>query len=192
MRRRYITTLLFLVFLAILARDASAVSFEDGYLRYSSGRLLFKFPEGDWEAVTEMPPPYDAFRIGSKPDLVLAARVRPAVILIWVEHSSTDYSGRRLKAYKRLEGTLKSRKTAAERSKKYQYFDYDLFNGMVAAKSMMAAQVGDLQLKGYGEARIYFHEGETYFQYFELLADSEVFEAVRAEFVEALKETRGY
>ena len=192
MRKRYIKILLLFVFLAILASDVLAVSFEDGYLRYSSGRLLFKFPAGDWEAVTEMPPPYDAFRIGSKPDLVLAARVRPAVILIWVEHSSTDYSGRLLKAYKRLEGTLKSRKKAAQISKKYQYFDYDLFNGVPAAKSRMAAQVGDLQLKGYGEARIYIHESETYFQYFELLADSEVFEAVRAEFIEALKETRGY
>jgi hypothetical protein len=192
MGRRYITTLLFLVFLAILASHASAVSFEDGYLRYSSGRLLFKFPAGEWQAVTEMPPPYDAFRVGSKPDLVLAAEVRPAVILIWVEHTSTDYTGRRLKAYERLGKILKSRRKAAKGSKKYQYFDYDLFNGVPAAKSRMAAQVGDLQLKGYGEARIYFHEGDTYFQYFELLADSEVFEAVRAEFVEALKETHGY
>jgi hypothetical protein len=187
MRLRFITSLLFLVFLAIFVKHA--LSFEDGYFRYPKGRLLFKLPAGNWEVVKKIPPPYDAFKVGPKPDVILAAMVRPAVILIWTERSSTDYSGRLLKAYERLEKILKKRQRGA---REYQYFDYDLSGGTPAATSAMAAQAGDLQIKGYGEARIYTHEGNTYFQYIELLADSDVFEAVREEFVEALGETRGY
>ena len=41
---------------------------------------MFKLPAGDWEVVKEVPAPYDAFTVGKKPDVVLAARVRPAVI----------------------------------------------------------------------------------------------------------------
>jgi hypothetical protein len=190
MRLRSITSLLFLVFLATLASRAQA--FEDGYFRYPKGRLLFKLPAGTWEVVKQMPEPFDAFKLGSKPDVILAAMVRPAVILIWTDRSSTDYSGRLLKAYERLEKILKKRQRAAKGSEEYQYFDYDLLSGTPAAKSAMAAQTGDLQVKGFGEARIYSHEGSTYFHYFELLADADVFEAVSAEFIEALQQTRGY
>jgi hypothetical protein len=56
----------------------------------------------------------------------------------------------------------------------------------------MAARAEDLQVQGKGQARIYFHEGRTYFQSIKLLADSEVFDAVIEEFAEALKETRGH
>jgi hypothetical protein len=49
---------------------------------------MFKLPAGDWEVVKEVPAPYNAFTVGKKPDVVLAARVRPAVIKIWVERSS--------------------------------------------------------------------------------------------------------
>ena len=55
----------------------------------------------------------------------------------------------------------------------------------------MAAQEEDLEVQGQGEARIYFHKGRTYFQYIELLADSDGSDAVKEEFAEALKETRG-
>ncbi len=190
MRLRSITLLLFFLFLATLASHAQA--FEDGYFRYPEGRLLFKLPLGTWQVVKKMPESFDAFKMGSKPDVILAAMVRPAVILIWTERSSTDYSGRLLKAYERLEKILRKRQRAAKGSGEYQYFEYDLLGGTPAAKSAMAAQAGDLQVKGYGEARIYSHEGSTYFHYFELLADADVFEAVGEEFIEALQQTRGY
>ena len=124
--------------------------------------------------------------------MVLAARVRPAVIKIWVERSSRDYSDNLIKAYGKLRDILKNRSKAARASKNYQYFEYELLSGVPAAESTMAAQAEDLQVRGQGEARIYFYKGKTYFQYFELLADSDVFDAVKEEFSEALKETRGH
>jgi hypothetical protein len=174
------------------ATAASGASLEEGYLSYSKGRLMFKLPAGDWEVVKEVPAPYDAFTLGKKPDVVLAARVRPAVIKIWVERSSRDYSDNLIKAYGKLRDILKNRSKAARASKNYQYFEYELLGGVPAAESTMAAQAEDLQVRGQGEARIYFHKGNTYFQYFELLADSDVFDAVKEEFSEALKETRGH
>ncbi len=187
MRLRFLPSLLLVLFLAIPA--SQALAFEDGYFRYPKGRLLFKLPAGTWEVVKKMPEPYNAFKVGSKPDVILAAMVRPAVILIWTERSSSDYSGKLLKAYEKLENILKKRQRAAV---EYKYFDYDLLGGTPAARTSMAAQAGDLQIKGYGEARLYFHEGNTYFHYIELLADSDVFELVSQEFIEALAETSGY
>jgi len=192
MGRRLVTVLLILIFGGLGTTAAFGASLEEGYLRYSKGRLKFKLPAGDWEIVKEVPAPYDVFTVGKKPDVVLAARVRPAVIKIWVERSSRDYSDNLIKAYGKLKDILKSRRKAARASKNYQYFEYELLGGMPAAESTMAAQAEDLQVQGQGEARIYFHKGRTYFQYIELLADSDVFDAVKEEFAEALKETRGH
>ena len=192
MGRRLVTVLLILIFGSLGATAAFGASLEEGYLRYSKGSLKFKLPAGDWEVVKEVPAPYDAFTVGKKPDVVLAARVRPAVIKIWVERSSRDYSDKLIKAYGKLKDILKSRRKAARASKNYQYFEYELLGGVPAAESTMAAQAEDLQVQGQGEARIYFHKGRTYFQYIELLADSDVFDAVKEEFAEALKETRGH
>lgn len=192
MDRRLLTVLLILIFGSLGATPASGVSLEEGYLRYTKGRLQFKLPAGDWEVVKAVPAPYNAFTVGKKPDVVLAARVRPAVIKIWVERSSRNYSDKLIKAYEKLKDILGNRRKAALASKNYQYFEYELLGGVPAAESTMAAQAGDLQVQGQGEARIYFHKGKTYFQYFELLADSDVFDAVKEEFSEALKETRGY
>ena len=192
MGRRLVTVLLILIFGGLGTTAAFGASLEEGYLRYSKGRLKFKLPAGDWEIVKEVPAPYDVFTVGKKPDVVLAARVRPAVIKIWVERSSRDYSDNLIKAYGKLKDILKSRRKAARASKNYQYFEYELLGGVPAAESTMAAQAEDLQLQGQGEARIYFHKGRTYFQYIELLADSDVFDAVKEEFAEALKETRGH
>ena len=192
MGRRLVTVLLILIFGGLGTTAAFGASLEEGYLRYSKGRLKFKLPAGDWEIVKEVPAPYGAFTVGKKPDVVLAARVRPAVIKIWVERSSRDYSDNLIKAYDKLKDILRNRRRAARASKKYQYFEYELLGGMPAAESTMAAQAEDLQVQGEGEARIYFHEGRTYFQYIELLADSDVFDAVKEEFAEALKETRGH
>ena len=192
MGRRLVTVLLILIFGSLGATAAFGASLEEGYLRYSKGRLKFKLPAGDWGIVKEVPAPYDVFTVGKKPDVVLAARVRPAVIKIWVERSSRDYSDNLIKAYGKLKDILKSRRKAARASKNYQYFEYELLGGVPAAESTMAAQAEDLQLQGQGEARIYFHKGRTYFQYIELLADSDVFDAVKEEFAEALKETRGH
>lgn len=192
MGRRLVTVLLILIFGGLGTTAAFGASLEEGYLRYYKGRLKFKLPAGDWEIVKEVPAPYDVFTVGKKPDVVLAARVRPAVIKIWVERSSRDYSDNLIKAYGKLKDILKSRRKAARASKNYQYFEYELLGGVPAAESTMAAQAEDLQLQGQGEARIYFHKGRTYFQYIELLADSDVFDAVKEEFAEALKETRGH
>ena len=192
MGRRLATVLLILIFGSLGATAAFGASLEEGYLHYSKGRLKFKLPAGDWEIVKEVPAPYDVFTVGKKPDVVLAARVRPAVIKIWVERSSRDYSDNLIKAYGKLKDILKSRRKAARASKNYQYFEYELLGGVPAAESTMAAQAEDLQVQGQGEARIYFHKGRTYFQYIELLADSDVFDAVKEEFAEALKETRGH
>ena len=192
MGRRLVTVLLILIFGGLGTTAAFGASLEEGYLRYSKGRLKFKLPAGDWEIVKEVPAPYDVFTVGKKPDVVLAARVRPAVIKIWVERSSRDYSDNLIKAYGKLKDILKSRRKAARASKNYQYFEYELLGGVPAAESTMAAQAEDLQLQGQGEARIYFHKGRTYFQYIELLADSDVFDAVKEEFAGALKETRGH
>ncbi len=192
MDRRLVTVLLILIFGTLVATAASGESIEEGSLLYAKGRLQFKLPAGDWEVVKTVPAPYNAFTVGKKPDVVLAARVRPAVIKIWVERSSRNYSDKLIKAYEKLKDILGNRRKAALASKKYQYFEYELLAGVPAAESTMAAQAGDLQVQGQGEARIYFHKGKTYFQYFELLADSDVFDAVKEEFSEALKETRGY
>jgi hypothetical protein len=192
MRIRAITTLLLFVFLAMFSSRASAVSLEDGYLKYPKGGLMFKLPAGNWEIVKKVPTPYDAFSVGTKPDVVLAATIRPAVIKIWVERSSRDYSDNLIRAYGKLKGILKNRRKAARAAKQYKYFEYELFDGVPAAKSTMAAQVEDFQVQGQGEARIYFHKGKTYFQYIELLADSDVFDGVKEELSEALKETFGY
>ena len=191
MGRRLVTVLLILIFGSLGATAAFGASLEEGSLHYSKGRLKFKLPAGDWEIVKEVPAPYDDFTVGKKPDVVLAARVRPAVIKIWVERSFRDYSDNLIKAYGKLKDILKSRRKAARASKNYQYFEYELLGGVPAAESKMAAQAEDLQVQGQGEARIYFHKGRTYFQYIELLADSDVFDAVKEEFAEALKETRG-
>ena len=106
MGRRLVTVLLILIFGGLGTTAAFGASLEEGYLRYSKGRLKFKLPAGDWEIVKEVPAPYDAFTVGKKPDVVLAARVRPAVIKIWVERSARDYSDNLIKAYGRLRGTL--------------------------------------------------------------------------------------
>ena len=192
MRIRAATTLFLFVFLAICSSRASAASLEDGYLKYPKGGLIFKLPAGNWEIVKKVPAPYDSFSVGTKPDVVLAAGIRPAVIKIWVVRSSRDYSDKLLKAYGKLKDILNSRRKAARAAKQYKYFEYELFDGVPAARSTMAAQVEDLQVQGQGEARIYFHEGKTYFQYIELLADSDVFDGVKEEFSEALKETFSY
>lgn len=192
MRIRAITTLFLFAFLAMFSSRASAVSLEDGYLKYPKGGLMFKLPAGNWEIVKKVPAPYDAFSVGTKPEVVLAAGIRPAVIKIWVVRSSRDYSKNFIKAYGKLKNILKSRRKAARSAKQYKYFEYELFDGVPAAKSKLAAQVEDLQVQGQGEARIYLHEGKTYFQYIELLADSDVFDGVSEEFSEALKETFGY
>ena len=189
MVRRLVTVVLILILGSLGTTAAFGASLEDGYLRYSKGRLKFKLPTGDWEVVREVPAPYDAFTVGKKPDVVLAARVRPAVIKIWVERSSRDYSDNLIKAYGKLKDILNNRRKAARASKNYQYFEYELLGGVPAAESTMAAQAEDLEVQGQGEARIYFHKGRTYFQYIELLADSDVFDAVKEEFAEALKET---
>ena len=189
MGRRLVTVVLILIFGSLGATAAFGASLEDGYLRYSKGRLKFKLPAGDWEVVKKVPAPYDAFTVGKKPDVVLAARVRPAVVKIWVERSSRDYSDNLIKAYGKLKDILNNRRKAARASKNYQYFEYELLGGVPAAESTMAAQAEDLEVQGQGEARIYFHKGRTYFQYIELLADSDVFDAVKEEFAEALKET---
>lgn len=189
MGRRLVTVVLILIFGSLGATAAFGASLEDGYLRYSKGRLKFKLPAGDWEVVKKVPAPYDAFTVGKKPDVVLAARVRPAMIKIWVERSSRDYSDNLIKAYGKLKDILNNRRKAARASKNYQYFEYELLGGVPAAESTMAAQAEDLEVQGQGEARIYFHKGRTYFQYIELLADSDVFDAVKEEFAEALKET---
>jgi hypothetical protein len=189
MGRRLVTVVLILILGSLGTTAAFGASLEDGYLRYSKGRLKFKLPTGDWEIVREVPAPYDAFTVGKKPDVMLAARVRPAVIKIWVERSSRDYSDNLIKAYGKLKDILNNRRKAARTSKNYQYFEYELLGGVPAAESTMAAQAEDLEVQGQGEARIYFHKGRTYFQYIELLADLDVFDAVKEEFAEALKET---
>ena len=192
MRTRAITTLFLFVFLAMFSSRASAVSLEDGYLKYPKGGLMFKLPAGSWEIVKKVPAPYDEFSVGTRPDVVLAAGIRPAMIKIWVVRSSRDYSNNLIKAYGKLKDILKNRRKAARAAKQYTYFEYELLGGVPAASSKLAAQVEDLQVQGQGEARIYFHKGKTYFQYVELLADSDVFDGVKEEFSEALKETFGY
>ena len=146
MGRRLVTALLILIFGGLGPTTAFGTSLEEGYLRYSRGRLKFKLPAGNWDIVKKVPAPYDAFTVGKKPDVVLAARVRPAVIKIWVDRSSRDYSDKLIKAYGRLRGILKNRRGAARASKHYQYFEYELFGGVSAAKSSMAAQAGDLEI----------------------------------------------
>ena len=192
MRNQTITTFFLFAFLVMFFSLASAVSLEEDYLSYPKGGLMFKLPAGNWEVLKKVPAPFDAFNVGTKPDVVLAARIRPALIQIWVKPSSRDYSDNLVKAYEKLENILKNRRKAAWASKNYQYFEYELLSGVPAARSMMAAEAEDLRVQGQGEARIYFHKGKTYFQYFELLADSDVFEAVKEEFSEAMKETRAH
>ena len=192
MRLQTITTLFLFALLAMFSSPASAVSLEDGYLKYPKGGLMFKLPAGNWEIVKKVPEPFDVFSVGTNPEVVLAAGIRPAVIKIWVERSGRDYSDNLLRAYKKLKNILKNRRKAARAAKQYKYFEYELFDGVPAAKSTMAAQVEDFQVRGQGEARIYFHEGKTYFQYIELLTDSDVFDEVKEEFSESLKETFGY
>ena len=198
MRSRLTTAFLVLSLVALLGIIGCAPSIKDGYLRYSPGRLMFKIPPGSWEkvkvaeGVIQMPQPFNKFMVGKKPSVALAAAIRPAVILIWVDHTSRDYSNRLIDGFARLEDFLQDRQEAAQRSKKYEYFEYTLFNDLIAAKTDLAAQSGDFEMRGQGEAQFYFHKGETYFYYFELQADADVFDAVKEEFTEALKETHGY
>ncbi len=197
MRSRLTTAFLVLSLVALLGTIGCAPSIQDGYLRYSPGRLMFKIPPGSWEkvkveeGVIQIPQPFNKFTVGKRPSVALAAAVRPAVIYIWVDHTSRDYSNRLVDGFNRLESFLQNRQKAAQRSNRFKYFEYMLLNDLIAAKTDLAAQSGDFEMRGHGQARIYFHKGETYFYYFELQADAEVFDAVKEEFTEALKETHG-
>jgi hypothetical protein len=197
MRSRLTTAFLVFSLVALIGTIGCAPSIKDGYLNYSPGRLMFKIPPGSWErvkmeeGVMKIPEPFDRFTVGKQPKIALAAAVRPAVILIWVDHTSRDYSKRLVDGFNRLETFLQNRQKAAQSSKTFKYFEYMLLNDLIAAKTDLAAQSGDFEMRGHGQSRIYFHKGETYYYYFELQADAEVFDAVKEEFTEALKETHG-
>ena len=170
---------------------------QEGYFAYSSARLMFKLPPGDWQQVKwqerkDVPSPYNNFIRGNRPKVVLAATIRPAVIFIWTEHKVRDFSERPLKAYEWLEKFLKRREKAIEGSGNNLFFDYELYDKTTAARTSLVGEFEDFQVRGSGKAMFYFPKGSSHLYYFELLADADVFEAVKEEFSEALKETHGY
>jgi hypothetical protein len=186
-------TLLFLGVFGLLGTTSCAgPAKKEGYFRYSAGRLMFKLPPGEWEQIREVPAPYNTFIVEHRPRVVLTARIRPAVIFIWTKQSPRNFSERPIEAYKWLEAFLKTREKAVERSKQDRYFDYEFLAGAIAARTVLGGDLGDVQLRGSGKAMFYYHDGNSHLYYFELLADSAVFEAVKDEFTEALKETHGY
>ena len=170
---------------------------QESYFTYPSGRLQFKLPPGEWERVKlqekkDVPSPYNAFIVGNRPNVVLAAAIRPAVIFIWTERSHRDLSEKSLKAYAWLEKFLKRRERAVDRSGENTSFDYELYAKAIAARTSLTGEFEDFQVKGSGKAMFYFHKGSSYLHYFELLADADVFDAVKEEFTQALEETHGY
>ncbi len=198
MAQRVQKTLLVLGVLGLLGTTSCAgTSKNEGYLKYSSGRLMFKLPSGEWERVRhdqiqKVPIPYKNFIVGARPKVVLVPRIRPAVILIWTEKSYRDLSGQRLEGYKWLEEFLRKREKAVNQSGENRFFDYELLDGSIAARTSLEGEPGDVQVKGSGKAMFHYYLGASYLYYFELLADSDVFDAVNEEFTEALEETHGY
>ena len=198
MEQRVQKALLVLSVLGFLGiTGCAAPALNQGYYKYRSGRLLFKLPSGEWEQVKrdqfqKVPAPYKDFIVGVRPKVVLEPRIRPAVILIWSEKSYRDLSKQPLDAYKWLEEFLRRREKAVRQSNEHRYFDYELLDGAIAATTSLEGEPGDVQVRGSGKAMLHYHGGDSYLYYFELLADSDVFDAVNEEFIEALKGTHGY
>ena len=192
MSPRLTRTLLIVGLWVVFATVASAASMKDGYFRYRRGRLMFKVPPGQWEKVEKAPEAFKHLMTGREPNVILAARIRPAMILIWVKHTYRDLSQSRVTAFGELEKILILRKKAADAHWRYRYFAYELQDDTIKASTAYSAKADDFDVRGHGEGMFYFRNGDSYFYYFELLADSDVFEAIKDEFVGAMEMTHIY
>ena len=192
MSPRLTKALLILGLWILFATVASAASIKDGYFRYPRGRLMFKVPPGQWAKVKEVPEAFKHLIIGRRPNAMLAAGVRPAIIQIWVDRTFRDFSQQRISAFERLEKMIIKRKRRADAHLRYKYFAYELQDDTVKATTALFARANGLDVRGYGEGMFYFRDGKSYFYYIEILADSDVFDAIKDEFLEAMQMTYIY
>ena len=192
MSPRLTKALLILGLWILFAAVASAASINDGYFRYRRGRLMFKVPPGQWAKVEEAPKAFKHLIIGKRPNVMLTAGVRPALIQIWVDKTFRDYSQRRISAFEKLERMIMKRKKSADAHFRYKYFAYELQDDTVKATTALFAKADGFDVRGHGEGMFYFRDGKSYFYYIEILADSDVFDAIKDEFLEAMQMTYIY
>jgi hypothetical protein len=192
MSPRLTRALLILGLCVLFTTVASAASMQDGYFRYRYGRLMFKVPPGKWRKAEQPPEAFKQIMTGKKPNVILTAQIRPAMILIWIDRTFRDYSQRRITAFSELEKIIAKRKKHADAHWRYKYFAYELQDNTIKATTSLMAKGDEFKVRGHGEGMFYFRDGKSYFYYFEVLADADVFDAIRDEFVEAMQTTYIY
>jgi hypothetical protein len=192
MRRGVNIVVLVLVLWALSGAAALAGALLDGYFRYPPGRLMFKLPPGNWQVVEQAPASFSRLVAGTMPTAILSAPEQGALILIWVKHTYTDYSHEPVQAFAQLKSLLQERQKAADDNSHFKYFEYQLQDGPIKAKSVLEAKTASFPVRGVGEALFFFREGDSYFYYAELLARAQEFEAASKGFLEAMGETYAY
>jgi len=186
-------TVLGLALWALLCSAAFGEMLEGGYLRSASDRLMLKLPPGTWHEVGEAPAPFAAIISDRRPDLILTDSAEQMVILLWADYTFTDYSRRPVSAYTQVGRFLDKRRKMARAIRTYRYFEYDFVGeGVVRAKSEMAAKVETLDVRGLGACLLFFRDDDSYFYYVELLAEAPALKSVKGDFLEALRATYAY
>jgi hypothetical protein len=166
---------------------------EGGYLRSASDRLMLKLPPGTWHEVREAPAPFAAVISRRSPEVILTDSAGKMVILLWTDFTFRDYSRWPVSAYTEVGRFLDKRRKMARAIPSYRYFEYDFVGeGVVRAKSEMAAKAETVDVRGLGACLLFFRDDDSYFYYVELLAEAPALQSIKGDFLEALGATYAY
>ena len=186
-------TVLGLALWTLLCSVAFGQMLEGGYLRSKSDRLMLKLPPGTWHEVDEAPAPFAAIISDRSPDLILTDPAEKMLILLWADYTFKDYSRRPVSAYTEVGRFLDKRRKMARAIPTYRYFEYDFVGeGVVRAKSEMAAKAETLDVRGLGACLLFFRDDDSYFYYVELLAEAPALNSIQGGFLEAVRATYAY
>ena len=154
---------------------------------------MLKLPPGTWHEVGQAPAPFAAIISDRNPDVILTDSTEKMVILLWADCMIKDYSHRPVSAYTEVGRFLDKRRKMARAIRSYQYFEYDFVGeGVVRAKSEMAAKVESIDVRGLGACLLFFRDDDSYFYYVELLAEAPALKNIKGEFLEAIRATYAY
>jgi len=186
-------TVLGLTLWTLLCSVAFGEMLEGGYVRSKSDRLMLKLPPGTWHEMTKAPVPFAAIILDRSPDLILADSTEKMVILLWAESTIKNYAHRPVSAYTEVGSFLDKRRKMARAIRSYRYFEYDFVGqGVVRAKSELAAKTETLDVQGLGACLLFFRDDDSYFYYVEFLAEAPLPESIKGDFLEALRATYAY
>jgi hypothetical protein len=177
----------------LLCSVAFGQMLEGGYLRSESDRLMLKLPPGTWHEVEEAPAAFGAVISDRSPSLILTDSTEKIIILLWTDFTFRDYSRRPVSAYTEVGRFVEKRRKMARAIPVYRYFEYDFVGeGVIRARSEMAAKADTLDVRGVGACLLFFRDNDSYFYYVELLAETPALSTIKGGFLEALRATYAY